>query len=201
MVSVPHVSMHPHPLLFYRRTLSSSVAALRMLSSSSSQPNPNPSTTKHISEIPFKSSNFPLSAPPGSTSQILALSKTFAISTKQVPIAVGEDIGETECPLVVVSFYKFADFPDHADLRKPLKELCERLVDSPIFFFYIFPLQICASIFIFMEYIKIWDFRFSNSFVHFICYNSVLICLSRFGKAVVGFVKQIALFGLCVSYS
>lgn len=138
MVSVPHVSMHAHPLLFYRRTLSSSVAALRMLSSSSSQPNPNPSTTKHISEIPFKSSNFPLSAPPGSTSQILALSKTFAISTKQVPIAVGEDISETECPLVVVSFYKFADFPDHADLRKPLKELCERLVDSPIFFFFTF---------------------------------------------------------------
>lgn len=31
-------------------------------------------------------------------------------------------------PLVVVSFYKFADFPDHVDLRKPLKELCEQLV-------------------------------------------------------------------------
>lgn len=29
--------------------------------------------------------------------------------------------------LVVVSFYKFADFPDHADLRKPLKDLCEEL--------------------------------------------------------------------------
>ncbi|KAK4789840.1 hypothetical protein SAY86_017144 [Trapa natans] len=29
--------------------------------------------------------------------------------------------------LVVVSFYKFADFPDHADLRAPLKNLCEEL--------------------------------------------------------------------------
>ncbi|KAF8397050.1 hypothetical protein HHK36_018688 [Tetracentron sinense] len=29
--------------------------------------------------------------------------------------------------LVVVSFYKFADFPDHADLRKPLKDLCQEL--------------------------------------------------------------------------
>ncbi|KAF2305782.1 hypothetical protein GH714_008173 [Hevea brasiliensis] len=29
--------------------------------------------------------------------------------------------------LVVVSFYKFADFPDYANLRKPLKELCEEL--------------------------------------------------------------------------
>ncbi|KAJ0979202.1 hypothetical protein J5N97_014676 [Dioscorea zingiberensis] len=29
--------------------------------------------------------------------------------------------------LVVVSFYKFADFPDHAVMRKPLKDLCEEL--------------------------------------------------------------------------
>ncbi|XP_006842503.2 rhodanese-like domain-containing protein 7 [Amborella trichopoda] len=29
-------------------------------------------------------------------------------------------------PLVVVSFYKFADFPDHAQMRLPLKELCEQ---------------------------------------------------------------------------
>lgn len=29
--------------------------------------------------------------------------------------------------LVVVSFYKFADFPDHAEMRSPLRELCEEL--------------------------------------------------------------------------
>ncbi|KAL4620678.1 hypothetical protein ACB092_06G172600 [Castanea dentata] len=29
--------------------------------------------------------------------------------------------------LVVVSFYKFADFPDHAHMRKPLKDLCQQL--------------------------------------------------------------------------
>lgn len=34
----------------------------------------------------------------------------------------------SESTLVVVSFYKFADFTDHADFRKPLKELCEKLV-------------------------------------------------------------------------
>lgn len=38
--------------------------------------------------------------------------------------------------LVVVSFYKFANFPDHADFRKPLKELCEELVCR---FFYLNP--------------------------------------------------------------
>lgn len=32
--------------------------------------------------------------------------------------------------LVVVSFYKFSDFPDHADLRKPLKKLCQDLVTN-----------------------------------------------------------------------
>lgn len=36
--------------------------------------------------------------------------------------------------LVVVSFYKFANFPDHADFRKPLKDLCE---ESVCRFFYL----------------------------------------------------------------
>lgn len=34
---------------------------------------------------------------------------------------------DPESTLVVVSFYKFADFHDHADLRGPLKHLCEQL--------------------------------------------------------------------------
>ncbi|KAK9125353.1 hypothetical protein Scep_014199 [Stephania cephalantha] len=33
-----------------------------------------------------------------------------------------------EKSLVVISFYKFADFPDHADQRKPLKDLCDEEV-------------------------------------------------------------------------
>lgn len=40
------------------------------------------------------------------------------------PESCESDLGS----LVVVSFYKFADFPDHADFRKPLKDLCEELV-------------------------------------------------------------------------
>lgn len=38
-----------------------------------------------------------------------------------------EAIESSSQPLVVVSFYKFADFPRHADMRKPLKDLCELL--------------------------------------------------------------------------
>lgn len=43
-------------------------------------------------------------------------------------VAVGDGILYGEAPeLVVVSFYRFADFPDHAAFRRPLKELCEEL--------------------------------------------------------------------------
>lgn len=44
--------------------------------------------------------------------------------------------------LVVVSFYKFADFPDHAVMRMPLKDLCEELVRSENF---AFRLSCCSS--------------------------------------------------------
>ncbi|KNA06434.1 hypothetical protein SOVF_181160 [Spinacia oleracea] len=37
------------------------------------------------------------------------------------------DSVEPASQLVVVSFYKFADFPDHADFRNPIKQLCEEL--------------------------------------------------------------------------
>jgi hypothetical protein len=46
-------------------------------------------------------------------------------------VAVGDGVLDGEAPsLVVVSFYRFADFPDHAAFRRPLKELCEELVSA-----------------------------------------------------------------------
>lgn len=43
-------------------------------------------------------------------------------------VVAGDGGVKAEVPaLVVVSFYRFADFPDHADFRRPLKELCEEL--------------------------------------------------------------------------
>jgi hypothetical protein len=48
---------------------------------------------------------------------------------RDIAVAVGEGAVDGEAPpLVVVSFYRFADFPDHAAFRHPLKELCEDLV-------------------------------------------------------------------------
>ncbi|CAL5094227.1 unnamed protein product [Urochloa decumbens] len=47
---------------------------------------------------------------------------------RNIAVAVGEGGVDGEGPaLVVVSFYRFADFPDHAAFRRPLKELCEEL--------------------------------------------------------------------------
>lgn len=43
-------------------------------------------------------------------------------------ISVKGEIEGSNSTLVVVSFYKFADFPDHAEMRKPLKDLCEQVV-------------------------------------------------------------------------
>lgn len=130
MASLP---MNPrHPLLLCRTT--AAAATTRMLSSSAPPrgPNPNPSLTvlhptpNPTSELPSKFPHF--------SSGSLAHSEGVARSSNPVPAAGFEAV---ECPLVVVSFYKFADFPDHADLRKPLKELCERLVDSLVLFIFL----------------------------------------------------------------
>lgn len=131
-----HVWIHSHSLIFNKRT--ASAAALRMLSSSSStssiNPNPALAMTKSNSELPSKSTNFPHfpdSAQPPFPSPTIHLSQSFATRSFSIGATAAAAAEGLECPLVVVSFYKFADFPDHADLRKPLKELCERLVESP----------------------------------------------------------------------
>lgn len=57
-------------------------------------------------------------------------SSSSSVSANPVSISGISESGDAEeLQLVVVSFYKFADFPDHADLRKPLKDLCESLVN------------------------------------------------------------------------
>lgn len=55
-------------------------------------------------------------------------SRCFSGPSPTVPIPSACEAEEMESvSLVVVSFYKFADFPDHAEFRSPLKKLCEEL--------------------------------------------------------------------------
>ncbi|KAL2555938.1 Rhodanese-like domain-containing protein 7 [Forsythia ovata] len=131
MVTPLYVStqLQPYPLILYRR--SASLAALKMLSSSSaSNPNPkltplNPTLNKPTSES--RSSNLSLFANPKNGVCYSRNIRCFCSSTSTDSIPMEANDLNTECSLVVVSFYKFADFPDHADLRKPLKQLCEQL--------------------------------------------------------------------------
>ncbi|KAF5736499.1 hypothetical protein HS088_TW14G00642 [Tripterygium wilfordii] len=58
----------------------------------------------------------------------MTVSDCISGSANPIPVAGHpESYVSDSQTLVVVSFYKFADFPDHADLWKPLKELCEEL--------------------------------------------------------------------------
>ncbi|KAI4306969.1 hypothetical protein L6164_030204 [Bauhinia variegata] len=60
---------------------------------------------------------------------------TLSGVTSPLPISVKPEMKSPELEfndpqsLVVVAFYKFADFPDHAHMLKPLKELCEELLN------------------------------------------------------------------------
>ncbi|XP_059666852.1 rhodanese-like domain-containing protein 7 [Cornus florida] len=129
-------SMQSQPLL--RSGTSSSLIALRMLSSTTRSSIPNPSlhrTMKTSSATPSKSPTLPLFENPNFSlsnspySQTITLSKCFSATAHPITVCNTEQetIDSDPQSLTVVSFYKFADFPDHANIRKPLKELCEEL--------------------------------------------------------------------------
>lgn len=127
--SIPSLpSHHPPPLL---------ALSTRMLSPSPS-PSSSSTTTSSEARLPYSSLNpkssfhpFPLFSNPNThTLQSMTLSKCFSHSgpTNPIPISEIPESDATTHSLVVVSFYKFADFPDHALMRDPLKQLCQQLV-------------------------------------------------------------------------
>ncbi|KAK9682710.1 hypothetical protein RND81_10G091000 [Saponaria officinalis] len=71
---------------------------------------------------PSSSSMKPFAAVPPPSSASLS---TAAANAASPPLKSFS--GDESNSLVVVSFYKFADFPDHAELRNPLKLLCQQL--------------------------------------------------------------------------
>lgn len=123
-------------------------ALLRMLSRPSPNPNPNHSffcamatgTEKSlIPRLPNLSNPnaFPLNPQHLQTSvpkslhglrMVPSRSAALAIQSAAEARGLGIEVESSNPSLVVVSFYKFADFPDHATMRQPLKDLCEEVV-------------------------------------------------------------------------
>ncbi|CAL0317827.1 unnamed protein product [Lupinus luteus] len=117
----------PPPFLTLTTTMLSPSPSPSPSSSSASSDTRIPSSRNPITNSSFRS--IPLFSNSQLQSQSMSLSKCFSNSTNPIPIS---GVPESESDdgsnsLVVVSFYKFADFPDHARLRKPLKELCQQL--------------------------------------------------------------------------
>ncbi|WOL01880.1 rhodanese-like domain-containing protein 7 [Canna indica] len=138
----------PPPLAFSRNTASRGAAAAaaaalrRMLSRPSANPSRTPTglplamsggaekTLDHHHHLRHLSSpnslllnpqGLQISSPRNVFGGVSGRSFSFAVSSGS------EGAGDPSPPLVVVSFYRFADFPDHATMRQPLKDLCEDL--------------------------------------------------------------------------
>uniref|UniRef100_A0A9I9EIR6 Uncharacterized protein n=1 Tax=Cucumis melo TaxID=3656 RepID=A0A9I9EIR6_CUCME len=81
--------------------------------------------------VPKPSSSFPslLSSFVHKPSRSMTHSICFSGPSPTAPIhsSCEESEDMDSISLVVVSFYKFAHFPDHAEFRSPLKKLCEEL--------------------------------------------------------------------------
>ncbi|GLT74051.1 hypothetical protein SLA2020_458720 [Shorea laevis] len=111
------------------RCRSSLLLALRMLSSSRTA-NPNPKSKLPTLNLPLCSNrniHFSYSCNFSPTPNMTLSNCCSDATTGSVPILAQSDSTNPEESLVVVSFYKFAYLPDHADMRKPLKDLCQQL--------------------------------------------------------------------------
>ncbi|KAK2376260.1 Aldo-keto reductase str7 [Trifolium repens] len=111
----------PQPLLAF---------TTRMLSSS--PPSSSPVTTSSETRLGYSSinpkpsfKNLSLFSNNHSLQSMTTVSKCFSQSDS-IPGSESDSVDS----LVVVSFYKFADFPDHAVFRDPLKQLCQQLLVS-----------------------------------------------------------------------
>ncbi|XP_074359290.1 rhodanese-like domain-containing protein 7 isoform X1 [Apium graveolens] len=101
--------------------------SLRMLTLSNPNPNLIPKS------LPLQSPSFLILTnpnmffPPKNSPHKLTFYNPFSSTTTKLAASDGQNGVVSESTLVVVSFYKFADFPDHADFRAPLKQLCQHL--------------------------------------------------------------------------
>lgn len=149
------------PLLPLRMLSSSSPPSFSFsFSSSCNRLNPNPRLNPSLKTAPPFLKPSSLFARPfkiflshsASLLQSMTLSSCLSRPANPIPVSSthapenpgpDSDVSDSKA-LVVVSFYKFAHFPDHASMRQPLKELCEELVLHLRFLLYWF----CFSAFL-----------------------------------------------------
>ncbi|CAN6467655.1 unnamed protein product [Victoria cruziana] len=96
--------------------LTSSVSMFSQMTNSPESPNNQQRPQNHVDLLSKRISGLPI---------FTTLSPISSAIEK-----LNESVPETEewsQSLVVVSFYKFADFPDHESLRNPLRNLCEEV--------------------------------------------------------------------------
>ncbi|KAJ6810714.1 rhodanese-like domain-containing protein 7 [Iris pallida] len=114
------------------------IRMLLLLSSTSQNPNPNfLSATAPAPERTLLSATSSLAVPgPLARKRLRLLHLPPAVArllhsgaggASRGISAMDAEMGTEGSSLVVVSFYRFAEFPDHAAMRKPLKDLCERV--------------------------------------------------------------------------
>jgi len=169
-------------LRFYHWRFPPSLAVVRMLSSPPPPHSHSPfsgggvnsnsvgGNSKPELQFPQSQPHKLSSSPSSSLKSTVACSNAGAIRRSMATVSQAfsertESIDSDLGSLVVVSFYKFADFPEHADFRKPLKDLCEKLVWR--FFYLIQKCRFLVSVYerlslylrVFVLIMKIW-FRF-----------------------------------------
>ncbi|XP_068645060.1 rhodanese-like domain-containing protein 7 [Aristolochia californica] len=124
--------MQSPPFLSFRTA--AAAAALRLLASSFQNPSScflrtmtstvsQKSLISGVRQKPLVTQNLMSGVSFPASSAMHVLSSTVCGSRNRMP---EEEVDSSGGLLIVVSFYKFADFPDHADMRKPLKDLCEK---------------------------------------------------------------------------
>ncbi|KAL5991322.1 Aldo-keto reductase str7 [Asimina triloba] len=131
--------MQSSPILTSRAAVAAAAASsLRVLTIAVPSPNhvffrtsmSSTSSDKTSITYPLFFSN-PASNPSSYDAEIRKISSFKATNLSHpIPVSTESDAEGELSPdgsLVVVSFYKFAYFPDHAEMRRPLKDLCEEV--------------------------------------------------------------------------
>ncbi|CAL5189543.1 unnamed protein product [Lathyrus oleraceus] len=125
--------MEPHPSAFSSmlrsRSIHYSCLPQPLLALSTKILFSSPSTSSSATTSSETRTRYPSINPKSSFNSLSLFSNHHSLQTMTISKCFShlDESDSVVDSLVVVSFYKFADFPDHAVLRVPLKQLCQEL--------------------------------------------------------------------------